>query len=189
MSDLLIRRDLVNEIVADIRRLIRDVEKFAAKWSQLTAAEKELARRKAGDGAVYLERIDHIASGTLTPKLFLATTPGARRLSVLPIKEQQRWTQKQKIPVLRHDGTVDERDYNQLFGTTVEQVFAEDHVRTPAEQEQWLASRNGDAPVVAQHEGRWRRVGRKVYFEPGLAERGVTLSDLKEALRSYGYEI
>lgn len=187
MSEI-IRRELVNDIVGDIRRLIKDIEKFAAKWAQLTPAEKELAKKKAGDGAVYLERIDHIAKGTLAPKLFLATTPGARRLSVLPIEEQKKWTKKKTIEVVMSDGSKEERDYNQLFGTTVEQVFAEDHVRSADEQREWLDSRSPEVSVTASN-GNWRRVGRKVYFDESVAKRGVTLTEIKQVLRSFGYEI
>lgn len=97
-----------------------------------------------------LSQLEKIGRKQLVPQLLLAEYPAARRLERLPMSEQERLMHDSVEVLVLRDGKADTLHVTvrDLTGSQVKQVFASNHIRTLAEQRQWLESqRQGHEPV------------------------------------------
>ena len=89
-----------------------------------------------------LSQLEKIGRNHLLPQLLLAEYPAARKLERLPMSEQSRLMIEPVEVMLLKDGDPDTLlvPIRHLTGAQVRQVFASNHVRTLAEQRQWIES-------------------------------------------------
>ncbi len=89
-----------------------------------------------------LSQLEKIGRNQLLPQLLLAEYPAARKLERLPMSEQSRLMIEPVEVMLLKDGDPDTLlvPIRHLTGAQVRQVFASNHVRTLAEQRQWIES-------------------------------------------------
>jgi hypothetical protein len=97
-----------------------------------------------------LAQLEKIGRGQLCPQLLLADYPAARRMERLPMSEQERLMNGPVEVLVMRDGHADTLQVNvqHLTSQQVKQVFATNHVRSLAEQRQWVESqRPASEPV------------------------------------------
>lgn len=88
-----------------------------------------------------LSRLEMVGRGLVKPQMLLSDAPSYRAARVLPVSEQDRLLQNPAVPlVIREQGKTEvlEADFRNLQPVQVKQVFAKDHIRTPAEQRAWI---------------------------------------------------
>jgi hypothetical protein len=97
-----------------------------------------------------LAQLERIGRKQLCPQLLLAEYPAARRLERLPFSEQERLMNGPVEVLILRDGTTDTLQVNvqHLTPQQVRQVFAASHVRSLAEQRQWIESQRPPAEPV-----------------------------------------
>lgn len=97
-----------------------------------------------------LGQIEKIGRGQLCPQLLLANYPAARRIERLPMSEQERLMNGPVEVLTMRDGQVDSLMVHaeHLTASQVKQVFAANHVRSLAEQRQWIESQTPASKIV-----------------------------------------
>lgn len=97
-----------------------------------------------------LAQLEKIGRNQLVPQLLLAEYPAARKLERLPMSEQERLMIEPVEVMIIKDGKPDTLHVavRHLTGSQVRQVFAANHVRTLAEQRQWIESQKPEQQTV-----------------------------------------
>ena len=97
-----------------------------------------------------LAQLEKIGRNQLVPQLLLAEYPAARKLERLPMSEQERLMIEPMEVMIMKDGKPDTLHVavRHLTGSQVRQVFAANHVRTLAEQRQWIESQKPEQQTV-----------------------------------------
>lgn len=97
-----------------------------------------------------LAQLEKIGRNQLVPQLLLAEYPAARKLERLPMSEQERLMIQPVEVMIMKDGKPDTLHVavRHLTGSQVRQVFAANHVRTLAEQRQWIESQKPEQQTV-----------------------------------------
>lgn len=97
-----------------------------------------------------LAQLEKIGRNQLVPQLLLAEYPAARKLERLPMSEQERLMIEPVEVMIMKDGKPDTLHVavRHLTGSQVRQVFAANHVRTLAEQRQWIESQKPEQQTV-----------------------------------------
>lgn len=110
----------------------------------------------------YIYAFDRIGRIELHPMLAISDCPGAIRLRRLPYAAQEKYV-NEPIAILIREGKGWTTLRTSVFNLTPEQarqVFAEDHIRTEAEQRAWIEDKS--AKAIVQFDEPFRVSGRKL---------------------------
>ena len=115
------------------------------------------------------------------PELAIDECSGAKRLRKLPLETQRKYYTEQLPVLIDNRGNWDclNVDIHNLTTEQAEQVFADDHVRTDAEQRAFIESKRLTKHVTKMPNLPYRIVGKEVVF---LAGTRMTRQDLKRLL-------
>ena len=130
-----------------------------------------------------LRQFEKMGRKQLHPLLLLESTPGESRLARLPYSEQLRHIDAPVEIIVETDNGPDmmQVETKHLTRAQAEQVFAKDHVRTPAEQRAWLMDRREKSVTQAWQTHPWRVVGKSHVEIAGVRiSRKQVLEILKE---------
>lgn len=107
-------------------------------------------------------RFAQIGRKQLLPKLLISDAPGVRRLRKLPYALQQKYS-SDPIPVVIASGDVLTVDVRNLTPDQAAQVFADDRIRSEAEQRAWMEDKKAKTAVHRQSvDSPYRIVGKKL---------------------------
>jgi hypothetical protein len=101
----------------------------------------------------------------MIPQLAVSECPGAKKLRQLPISLQERCWQNPVGLLINNNGDWEELnvDLHNLTTDQAAQVFAEDHIRTAAEQRAWIEDKRAKQSVPpAKSNQPYRVVGSKL---------------------------
>lgn len=115
-----------------------------------------------------LARLEAVGRGQLKPELLLSDAAPYKAARSLPISDQQRLLETGRVPLLIETDRgpdVIHADFKTLTPKQVHQVFAEDHIRSEAEQRTFIESRR-------------KKIARDWDFENGMVvfKRGAKLT-------------
>ena len=126
--------------VEDFRReselLQNNIKQFASRFAHAIEARPELRNEllDAGYSAEFLNRLENLGRGRMTPTLMFAGFPAARRLQSLPLSEQER-ALKHGVEVIGEDGSEPRMiPASDLTASQCRLAFSGDRIASLAEQ-------------------------------------------------------
>jgi len=124
-------------------------------------------------------RFEQVGRGLLHERLLTDYSCGARKLKKMPISQQAKYSAA-PIPVLVENGELLNVQLSNLTPAQCRQVFADDHVRTPAEQRAYIESQKMENYKVVCNIPFYIKNSKLIIREKDIA---LTLPQLKDIIK------